>query len=116
MSIERSLKGRTLFITGASRGIGLAIAVKAAADGANIALVAKTVDPNPKLPGTLHSAAEAVRAAGPAVAYTRHRPPRLDAGRALPAPSPAAPWLPARNLARLDMALAAPGSLSPQPR
>ena len=47
MSIERSLKGRTLFITGASRGIGLAIAVMAAADGANIALVAKTVDPNP---------------------------------------------------------------------
>jgi citronellol/citronellal dehydrogenase len=61
---ERSLKGKTLFITGASRGIGLAIATKAAADGANIALVAKTVDPNPKLPGTLHSAAEAVRAAG----------------------------------------------------
>ncbi|MBT9596798.1 MAG: NAD(P)-dependent oxidoreductase [Vitreoscilla sp.] len=64
MSTERSLKGQTLFITGASRGIGLAIALKAAADGANIALVAKTVDPNPKLPGTLHSAAEAVRAAG----------------------------------------------------
>jgi citronellol/citronellal dehydrogenase len=65
MSTEgRSLKGKTLFITGASRGIGLAIATRAAADGANIALVAKTVDPNPKLPGTLHSAAEAVRAAG----------------------------------------------------
>ncbi|HJV69982.1 NAD(P)-dependent oxidoreductase [Ideonella sp.] len=61
---ERSLKGKTLFITGASRGIGLAIATRAAADGANIALIAKTVDPNPKLPGTLHSAAEAVRAAG----------------------------------------------------
>ncbi len=60
----RSLKGKTLFITGASRGIGLAIATKAAADGANIALIAKTVDPNPKLPGTLHSAADAVRAAG----------------------------------------------------
>ncbi|MFO1339192.1 MAG: NAD(P)-dependent oxidoreductase [Burkholderiaceae bacterium] len=60
----RSLKGKTLFITGASRGIGLAIATRAAADGANIALVAKTVDPNPKLPGTLHSAADAVRAAG----------------------------------------------------
>jgi len=61
---ERSLKGKTLFITGASRGIGLAIATRAARDGANIALVAKTVDPNPKLPGTLHSAAEEVRAAG----------------------------------------------------
>jgi len=61
---ERSLKGKTLFITGASRGIGLAIATRAATDGANIALIAKTVDPNPKLPGTLHSAAEAVRAAG----------------------------------------------------
>ena len=64
MSDTRSLKGKTLFITGASRGIGLAIATKAAADGANIALIAKTVDPNPKLPGTLHSAAEAVHAAG----------------------------------------------------
>lgn len=60
----RSLNGKTLFITGASRGIGLAIATRAAADGAQVALVAKTVEPNPKLPGTLHSAAEAVRAAG----------------------------------------------------
>jgi citronellol/citronellal dehydrogenase len=64
MSTDRSLKGKTLFITGASRGIGLAIATRAAADGANLVLVAKTLDPNPKLPGTLHSAAEAVRAAG----------------------------------------------------
>jgi citronellol/citronellal dehydrogenase len=64
MTAERSLQGKTLFITGASRGIGLAIATRAAADGANIALVAKTVEPNPKLPGTLHSAVEAVRAAG----------------------------------------------------
>ncbi|MEK8034061.1 NAD(P)-dependent oxidoreductase [Ideonella sp. DXS29W] len=63
-STERSLKGKTLFITGASRGIGLAIATRAARDGANIALIAKTVDPNPKLPGTLHTAAEEVRAAG----------------------------------------------------
>lgn len=61
---ERTLQGKTLFITGASRGIGLAIAVRAAADGANIVLVAKTVEANPKLPGTLHSAAEAVEAAG----------------------------------------------------
>jgi len=60
----RSLRGKTLFITGASRGIGLAIAKKAAADGANIVLVAKTTEPNPKLPGTLVTAAEAVRKAG----------------------------------------------------
>ena len=60
----RSLHGKTLFITGGSRGIGQAIAVRAAADGANVVLVAKTVEPNPKLPGTLYSAAEAVEAAG----------------------------------------------------
>jgi citronellol/citronellal dehydrogenase len=61
---ERSLKGKTLFITGASRGIGLAIARRAAVDGANIVLVAKTTEPNPKLPGTLYSAAEEIVAAG----------------------------------------------------
>jgi citronellol/citronellal dehydrogenase len=59
-----SLKGKTLFITGASRGIGLAIAKRAASDGANIVVIAKTSDPNPKLPGTIHSAAEEIRAAG----------------------------------------------------
>jgi citronellol/citronellal dehydrogenase len=59
-----TLQGKTLFITGASRGIGLAIAKRAAADGANIVLVAKTSDPNPKLPGTVFSAAEEVVAAG----------------------------------------------------
>jgi citronellol/citronellal dehydrogenase len=59
-----TLNGKTLFITGASRGIGLAIARRAAADGANIVLIAKTTEPNPKLPGTLASAAEAVVAAG----------------------------------------------------
>ncbi len=53
-----------LFVTGGSRGIGLAIAARAAADGANVVLVAKTVEPNPRLPGTLASAAEAVEAAG----------------------------------------------------
>ena len=60
----RSLQGKTLFITGASRGIGLAIGTRAARDGAQIVLVAKTVEPNPKLPGTLHSAAAQIEAAG----------------------------------------------------
>jgi citronellol/citronellal dehydrogenase len=59
-----SLKGKTLFITGASRGIGLAIALKAAADGANIAVAAKTVDPHPKLEGTIHTAASDIEKAG----------------------------------------------------
>ncbi|MDQ3033918.1 MAG: NAD(P)-dependent oxidoreductase [Myxococcota bacterium] len=58
------LKGKTLFITGASRGIGLAIALRAARDGANIAVVAKTSDPHPKLPGTIHTAAAEIEAAG----------------------------------------------------
>ena len=58
------LKGKTLFITGASRGIGLAIATRAAADGANIVILAKTTEANPKLPGTIYSAAQAVEAAG----------------------------------------------------
>jgi citronellol/citronellal dehydrogenase len=59
-----SLKGRTLFVTGGSRGIGLAIALKAAADGANVAIVAKTVAPHPKLEGTIHTAAEEIEKAG----------------------------------------------------
>lgn len=59
-----SLRGKTLFVTGASRGIGLAIAVRAARDGANVAIVAKTSDPHPKLPGTIHTAAAAVEDAG----------------------------------------------------
>ena len=59
-----SLKGRVLFITGASRGIGLAIALRAARDGARIAIAAKTTEPHPKLPGTIHTAAEEVRRAG----------------------------------------------------
>ncbi len=66
-----TLQGRTLFITGGSRGIGLAIAMRAAQDGANIAIAAKTEAPHPKLPGTIYTAAEAVEAAG---------------GRALPIP------------------------------
>jgi citronellol/citronellal dehydrogenase len=59
-----TLAGKTLFITGASRGIGLAIALRAARDGANVAIAAKSSVANPKLPGTIHSAAEAVIAAG----------------------------------------------------
>jgi citronellol/citronellal dehydrogenase len=59
-----SLQGRTLFITGASRGIGLAIALRAARDGANIAIAAKTETPHPKLPGTIFTAAEEIVAAG----------------------------------------------------
>ena len=59
-----TLAGKTLFITGASRGIGLAIALRAARDGANVAIAAKSSVPNPKLPGTIHSAAEAVEQAG----------------------------------------------------
>src|SRR5919202_577106 len=51
------LQGRTMFITGGSRGIGLAIAVRAARDGANVALLAKTAEPHPKLPGTIYTAA-----------------------------------------------------------
>ena len=58
------LKGKTLFITGASRGIGLAIAKRAAADGANIVVAAKTTETNPKLPGTIYSAAAEIEAAG----------------------------------------------------
>ncbi len=59
-----SLQGKTLFITGASRGIGLAIALRAARDGANVAVAAKSDVPNPKLPGTIYSAAAAIEAAG----------------------------------------------------
>lgn len=70
------LKGKTLFITGASRGIGLAIALRAARDGANIAIVAKTAEPHPKLPGTIYTAAEEIEKAGgralPIVCDIRH--------------------------------------------
>jgi citronellol/citronellal dehydrogenase len=59
-----SLKGKTIFISGASRGIGLAIVRRCAADGANVAIVAKTAEPNPKLPGTIYSAADEIEAAG----------------------------------------------------
>ena len=59
-----SLQGKTLFISGASRGIGLAIAKRAAQDGANVAIAAKTAEPHPKLPGTIYTAAEEIEDAG----------------------------------------------------
>ncbi|MCX4246982.1 SDR family oxidoreductase [Paraliomyxa miuraensis] len=71
-----SLANKTLFITGASRGIGKAIALRAARDGANIVIAAKTAEPHPKLPGTIFSAAEEMEAAGgkalPLVVDVRH--------------------------------------------
>src|SRR5699024_7589458 len=70
-----TLHGKTLFISGGSRGIGLAIALRAAADGANIAIAAKTDQPHPKLEGTIHTAAAQIEAAGghalPLVCYIR---------------------------------------------
>ena len=65
-----SLKGKTLFISGGSRGIGLAIALRAARDGANVALLAKTDTPDPRLPGTVHSAAAGSHHT-PATSWTR---------------------------------------------
>ena len=62
--VATGLRGKTLFITGGSRGIGLAIALRAARDGANVVIAAKTVDPHPKLEGTIHSAAAAIDEAG----------------------------------------------------
>ncbi len=59
-----SLRGKTLFVSGASRGIGLAIALRAASDGANVAIAAKTDQPHPTLPGTIHTAAQQIAAAG----------------------------------------------------
>jgi citronellol/citronellal dehydrogenase len=59
-----SLKDKTLFISGGSRGIGLAIALRAARDGANVTIAAKTAEPHPKLPGTIYTAAEEIEAAG----------------------------------------------------
>jgi len=59
-----NLKGKTIFITGASRGIGLEIAKRCAKDGANIAIAAKTVEEHPKLPGTIYTAAKEIEAAG----------------------------------------------------
>ncbi|USQ96477.1 SDR family oxidoreductase [Caulobacter sp. RL271] len=64
MSQAASLRGKTLFVTGASRGIGLAIALRAARDGANIVIAAKTAEAHPKLPGTIYTAASEIEAAG----------------------------------------------------
>ena len=76
-----TLKGKTLFITGASRGIGLAIALRAARDGANIAIAAKTAEPHPKLPGTIYTAAEEIEAAGGKALPPDRRHPRRGPGR-----------------------------------
>jgi citronellol/citronellal dehydrogenase len=62
--VSVSLQGRTILMSGGSRGIGLAIALRAARDGANVALLAKTAEPDPRLPGTVYTAAEEIRAAG----------------------------------------------------
>ena len=64
MTISGDLSGKRIFITGGSRGIGLAIALRAARDGASVAIAANTSEPNPKLPGTIHSAAQEIRDAG----------------------------------------------------
>ncbi len=64
MTASKSLAGKTMIMSGGSRGIGLAIALRAARDGANVALIAKTDQPDPRLPGTIHSAAEEIEAAG----------------------------------------------------
>jgi citronellol/citronellal dehydrogenase len=78
-----SLKGKTLFISGASRGIGLAIALRAARDGANVAIAAKTTEPHPKLKGTIYTAADEIRAAGgkalPVVCDIREEKQVIDA-------------------------------------
>ncbi len=62
--LNNLLKGKTVFITGASRGIGLEIGLMCARNGANVAVAAKTVEENPKLPGTIYTAADAIRKAG----------------------------------------------------
>src|SRR2546421_10875089 len=62
--MNATLAGKTIFISGGSRGIGLAIALRAARDGANIAIAAKTTEPHPSLPGTIHTAARQIENAG----------------------------------------------------
>jgi NAD(P)-dependent dehydrogenase (short-subunit alcohol dehydrogenase family) len=77
-----NLEGKTVFISGASRGIGLAIAIRAARDGANVALIAKTAEPHPKLEGTVYMAARADQGGGRPRAADRRRYPRRGTGRA----------------------------------
>ena len=81
--MNRSLKNKTLFISGGSRGIGLAIALKAARDGANVVIAAKTAEPHPKLPGTIYTAAEEIEAAGgnalPVICDIRHEDEVMEA-------------------------------------
>ena len=72
-----SLNGKTLFITGASRGIGLAIALRAARDGANIVIAAKTTAPHAKLEGTIYSAAEAIEKGRQAMSSAAPSPSRV---------------------------------------
>ena len=74
-----NLKNKTLFVSGASRGIGLAIAKRAAHDGANIILAAKTAEPHPKLPGTIYTAAEEIVEA--CLLYTSPSPRDMSASR-----------------------------------
>src|SRR5436853_6047241 len=78
-----SLKGKTIFITGASRGIGLAIGLRAARDGANVAIAAKTAEPHKHLPGTIYTAAEEIEKAGgtalPLIADVRDETTIFDA-------------------------------------
>jgi len=64
MVMNRTLAGKTIFISGGSRGIGLAIALRAARDGANVAIAAKTADSHPSLPGTIYTAARQIEEAG----------------------------------------------------
>jgi citronellol/citronellal dehydrogenase len=64
IELDAPLRGRTILMSGGSRGIGLAIALRAARDGANVALLAKTAEPHPKLEGTIHTAAAEIEAAG----------------------------------------------------
>src|SRR5260221_4674593 len=64
MAMNRTLAGKTIFISGGSRGIGLAVALRAARDGANIAIAAKTSEPHPSLPGTIGTAARQIEEAG----------------------------------------------------
>jgi len=79
-TMTSSLSGKTLFVTGGSRGIGLAIARRAAADGANVALIGKTTEPHPRLPGTLFTAAAEVQSAGGrALPQASSRLPRVRA-------------------------------------